>query len=220
MTESTTAGQYSPLEEIFNGVTHGIGILISLAGMILMIVFSCIYGNVNHIVSCTIFGLTLVMLYTASTLYHSFKKPNLKHIFKICDHSCIYVLIAGTYTPFLLVTIRGVLGWTLFAVVWSLTAAGILFKVFFVYRFKIVSTIAYVLMGWIIIFAIKPLLQSLPEGGVILLVAGGLAYTLGTVFYAWEKLPFNHAIWHLFVLGGSVCHCLAVMFYVIPLKPI
>ncbi|NMC96529.1 MAG: hemolysin III family protein [Deltaproteobacteria bacterium] len=204
------------MEEIFNSLTHGIGILISLAGMVLMIVFASRYGNVNHIVSCTIFGLTLVMLYTASTLYHSFRKPTLKHVFKICDHSCIYLLIAGTYTPFLMVTLKGMLGWSLFAVVWTLTAAGILFKIFFVYRFNILSTIAYILMGWIIIFAVKPLLHSLPEGGIAFLVAGGLAYTLGTIFYAWKKLPFNHAIWHLFVLGGSICHFLAVILYVIP----
>lgn len=220
MTESQTAGQYSPMEELFNSVTHGIGILSSLAGMVVLIVFSSRYGNVHHIVSCTIFGLTLVLLYTASTLYHSFRKPNLKHVFKICDHSCIYVLIAGTYTPFLLITIQGILGWSLFAVLWSLTLAGILFKIFFVYRFKIVSTIAYILMGWIIIIAIKPLYQSLPEGGLVLLVAGGLAYTLGTIFYAWEKLPFNHAIWHLFVLTGSACHFFAVILYVIPVKSI
>ena len=216
MTETQTAENYTPLEEIFNSLTHGIGILISLAGMVLMIVFASRYGNVNHIVSCTIFGLTLVMLYTASTLYHSFRKPTLKHVFKICDHSCIYLLIAGTYTPFLMVTLKGMLGWSLFAVVWTLTAAGILFKIFFVYRFNILSTIAYILMGWIIIFAVKPLLHSLPEGGIAFLVAGGLAYTLGTIFYAWKKLPFNHAIWHLFVLGGSICHFLAVILYVIP----
>jgi len=216
MTETQTAENYTPLEEIFNSLTHGIGILISLAGMVLMIVFAGRYGNVNHIVSCTIFGLTLVMLYTASTLYHSFRKPTLKHVFKICDHSCIYLLIAGTYTPFLMVTLKGMLGWSLFAVVWTLTAAGILFKIFFVYRFNILSTIAYILMGWIIIFAVKPLLHSLPEGGIAFLVAGGLAYTLGTIFYAWKKLPFNHAIWHLFVLGGSICHFLAVILYVIP----
>jgi len=216
MTETQTAENYTPLEEIFNSLTHGIWILISLAGMVLMIVFASRYGNVNHIVSCTIFGLTLVMLYTASTLYHSFRKPTLKHVFKICDHSCIYLLIAGTYTPFLMVTLKGMLGWSLFAVVWTLTAAGILFKIFFVYRFNILSTIAYILMGWIIIFAVKPLLHSLPEGGIAFLVAGGLAYTLGTIFYAWKKLPFNHAIWHLFVLGGSICHFLAVILYVIP----
>ena len=218
MPESQKIAKYGFLEEIFNSITHGIGAVISIAGFVLLIVFSSIYGNLSHIISCTIFGLTLVLLYTASTLYHSFRKPNLKHVFKILDHSCIYVLIAGTYTPFMLVTIRGTLGWGMFALVWSFTVIGIIFKVFFVHRFKIISTIAYILMGWIIIFAIKPLFQTLPGGGLVLLICGGLAYTLGTVFYAWKRLPFNHTIWHLFVLTGSVCHFLAVMFYVIPLN--
>ena len=216
MFESQTIEQYSPLEELFNSITHGVGTLVSIAGLVLLIVFSIIYGNLSHIISCTIFGFALVLLYTASTLYHSLQKPNLKHAFKILDHSCIYVLIAGTYTPFLLVTIGG--GWSMFALVWSLTAIGVLFKIFFVHRFKIISTIAYILMGWLVIFAIKPLFQALPGGALVLLIYGGLAYTLGTIFYAWEKLPFNHAIWHLFVLTGSVCHFCAVMFYVIPLK--
>jgi len=218
MSEAQGISQYNFLEEIFNSITHGIGAIVSIAGLVLLIVFSSIYGSLSHIISCTIFGFTLVLLYTASTLYHSFRKPNLKHVFKILDHSCIYILIAGTYTPFMLVTIRGDLGWGMFALVWSFTVIGILFKVFFVRRFKIISTIAYILMGWIIIFAIKPLFQALPVGGLVLLICGGLAYTSGTVFYAWDRLPFNHAIWHLFVLTGSVCHFFAVMFYVIPLN--
>jgi hemolysin III len=217
MSESRTIKQYSSLEEIFNSITHAIGALVSIAGLVLLIVFSSIYGNSSHIISCTIFGFTLVLLYTASTLYHSFRKPNLKHLFKILDHSCIYILIAGTYTPFMLVTINGILGWSIFALVWSLTIIGVVLKVFFVHRFKIISTIAYILMGWIVIFAIKPLFQILPGGGLALLICGGLAYTLGTIFYSWDKLPFNHAIWHLFVLTGSVCHFCAVIFYVIPL---
>ena len=155
MSESQTTEKYSFLEEIFNSITQGIGALISIAGLVLLIVFSIMYGNLNHIISCTIFGFTLVLLYTTSTLYHSFQKPNLKHVFKILDHSCIYVLIAGTYTPFLLVTIRGVVGWSMFALVWSLTVIGVLFKIFFVHRFNIISTIAYILMGWLVIFASK-----------------------------------------------------------------
>lgn len=212
------AGKYSLIEEIFNSIIHGTGILISLAGLVLLIVFSSLYGKANHIVSCTIFGITLVLLYTASTLYHSFRKPQIKHVFRIIDHSCIYALIAGTYTPFMLVTVRGVLGWTLFAIVWSLTILGILFKAFFIHRFKIFSTLAYILMGWLVVFAIKPIFQTLPGGAIVWLVAGGLAYTGGTIFYAWNRLPFNHAIWHSFVLTGSVCHFFAVFFYVIPLK--
>jgi hemolysin III len=217
MTESQTIEQYSWLEEIFNSITHAIGALFSIAGLVLLIVFSSIYGNSSHVISCTIFGLTLVLLYTASTLYHSFRKPNLKHVFKILDHSCIYILIAGTYTPFLIITIKGVVGWSMLALVWSLTVIGVLFKVFLIHRFNIISTIAYILMGWLVIFAMKPLFQTLQGGGLALLICGGLAYTLGTIFYSWDKLPFNHAIWHLFVLAGSVCHFCAVIFYVIPL---
>ncbi|MEN6331360.1 MAG: hemolysin III family protein [Smithella sp.] len=216
--EKAQSSQYTLREEILNSVTHGTGAVVSIAGLALLIFFSNLYGQTSHIVSCTIFGVALVLLYTASTLYHSFRKPDIKQILKIVDHSCIYILIAGTYTPFMLVVVRGVLGWSIFAVVWSLTILGILFKIFFVNRFKIVSTLAYILMGWLIVFAIEPLFQTLPDGGIAWLVSGGLAYTLGTIFYAWKKLPFNHAIWHLFVLAGSTCHFMAVLFYVIPIK--
>jgi hemolysin III len=207
---------YGFREELLNSVTHGAGVLLSVAALVLLIVFSSLYGGARHVVSCTIFGVTLILLYSASTLYHSFRKPHLKRVFKIFDHSCIYLLIAGTYTPFLIVVLRGVMGWTLFGVIWFLAATGVIFKIFFAHRFKILSTIAYVIMGWIIIFAIKPLIDSLPAYGIVWLVAGGLAYTLGVVFYVWKKLPFNHAIWHLFVLAGSVCHFIAVIFYVLP----
>lgn len=207
---------YSFLEEVFNSVTHGIGILVSIAALVLMVFFSYRHGSTLHIVSTAVFGTTLVLLYTASTLYHSFQKPRLKRVFKIMDHSCIYALIAGTYTPFVLVTLRGALGWTIFGIVWSLTVLGILFKVFFINRFKIISTLAYVFMGWIIVVAVKPLVQALPGSAIAWIVAGGVIYTLGTIFYSWKKIPFNHAIWHSFVLAGSACHVCAVMFYVIP----
>ncbi len=218
MNQSQEMAQYSLLDEIFNSVTHGVGLLISIAGLVLLIVMSSIYGQASHIVSCTVFGVSLVLLYAASTLYHSFRRANIKKIFRIIDHSCIYVLIAGTYTPFLIVVVQGALGWTIFAVVWSLTVLGIIFKAFFINRFEIVSTIAYIVMGWLIILAIKPLYETLPAGGIAWLVAGGLAYTIGTIFYAWKKLPFNHAIWHLFVLTGSFCHLMSILFYVIPVN--
>lgn len=205
-------------EEIANSITHGAGALVSIAGFILLVVFSCHYGKASHIISCTIFGLSLVLLYTASTLYHSFRKPKIKYVFKILDHSFIYVLIAGTYTPFMLIIVRGTLGWIIFSTVWLLTVVGIVFKAFFVNRFKIISTAAYILMGWLVIFAIKPLFLAMPGEGIALLFAGGISYTAGTIFYAWKKLPFNHAIWHLFVLAGSFCHFMAVFFYVIPVK--
>ncbi len=204
-------------EELFNSITHGAGVLLSIAALVLLIVFSSLYGDARHIVSTTIFGVTLLLLYSASTLYHTFRKPNLKRIFKVFDHSCIYLLIAGTYTPFLLLVLRGTLGWVLFGIIWFLAITGVIFKILFVNRFKVLSTIAYIVMGWIIIFAIKPLTQTLPEGGLALLIAGGLAYTLGVIFYVWNKLPFNHAIWHLFVLGGSACHFFSVIFYVVPI---
>jgi hemolysin III len=216
MVQSQEAALYGFWEEVFNSITHGVGILLSVAALVLLIVFSSIYGNTSHVVSCTIFGVTLILLYSASTLYHGIQNPQVKRAFKILDHSCVYLLIAGTYTPFLLVTLRGTLGWAMFAVIWLLAFTGVVLKVFFVYRFNIASTISYLLMGWIIIFAIKPLTEALPMGGIVWLVAGGLAYTLGVVFYAWKKLPFNHAIWHLFVLSGSVCHFFAVIFYVLP----
>ena len=218
MAQLQEIARYTVLQEILNSVTHGAGALVSIAGLVILIVSSSMYGQVSHIASCTVFGISLVLLYTASTLYHSFQKPNIKHILKILDHSCIYVLIAGTYTPFMIVTVRGALGWTMFTIVWSLTILGIIFKAFFVNRFKIISTLAYILMGWLIIFAIKPLFQTLPGSGIAWLVAGGLAYTLGTIFYAWKTLPFNHAVWHLFVLVGSVCHFMAVLFYIVPVK--
>jgi len=217
MVQSDQIPPYNFREELMNSITHGAGILLSITALVLLIVFSTSGGSVSHVVSCTIFGITLILLYTASTLYHSFRKPKIKQIFKVVDHSCIYLLIAGTYTPFLLVTLRGMLGWTMLGIIWFLAVAGVVFKIFFVHRFKIVSTIAYLLMGWIIVFAIKPLIDSLPSGGIVWLVAGGLAYTLGVIFYAWKKLPFNHAIWHLFVLAGSTCHFFAVTFYVLPL---
>ncbi|PKN20722.1 MAG: hemolysin D [Deltaproteobacteria bacterium HGW-Deltaproteobacteria-6] len=208
---------YHYLEELLNSITHGAGALLSVAALILLIVYSSIHGTASHVVSFTIFGVTLILLYSASTLYHSIRKPQAKNILKIIDHSCIYLLIAGTYTPFLMVTLRGVLGWSMFAAIWLMAVAGVLFKIFFVHRFKIISTAAYLLMGWIIIFVIKPLIDSLPPGGIILLLAGGLSYSLGVIFYAWEKLPFNHAIWHLFVLAGSICHFFSIIFYVLPL---
>ena len=206
------------LEEMANSITHGLGILLSVAGLTLLAVFSALNGSALHVVACVVFGTSLVLLYTASTLYHSFRHPQLKKVFKIIDHSCIYILIAGTYTPFLLITLSGPLGWTLFGIIWFLTVSGIALKIFFVFRFKIISTLAYVLMGWIIIFAIKPLSQTLPPAGIVWLVAGGLSYSFGVIFYAWRRLPFSHGVWHLFVIGGSICHFFAVLFHVIPSK--
>ncbi len=204
------------IEELVNSLTHGTGALLSAAGLIVLVALACLHGTTLHIVSCTIYGTTLVLLYTASTLYHSVRSPRLKHILKVVDHACIYLLIAGTYTPFTLVTLQGSWGRILFGLIWVLAAAGILFQIFFVYRFKILATVAYVLMGWVAVVAVKPLLEALPAGGFAWILAGGLVYTAGALFYLWKSLPFNHAIWHLFVLGGSTCHYVAVVLYVVP----
>jgi hemolysin III len=203
-------------EEMANSITHGLGALMSMAGLSLLVVTAVRHGSVSLVAGCSIFGVTLVLLYTASTLYHSFQKPALKHIFKMADHSCIYLLIAGTYTPFTLVTLSGTLGWTLLTIIWSLAVLGIVFKVYFLYRFRTISTIAYILMGWLAVVAIKQLISQLPTGGLVWLTAGGLSYTVGAVFYLWKRLPYHHAVWHVFVLGGSVCHYCAVLFYVVP----
>ena len=160
-----------------------------------------------------------MLLYTASTLYHAARSPRAKKIFKTLDHSCIYLLIAGTYTPFTLVTLRGSWGWTLFGTVWGLSLFGIIFKIFFVYRFKILSTIVYLIMGWLAIVAIRPLASALSTGGLLWVVAGGFFYTFGVVFYLGQKIPFHHSIWHMFVLGGSACHFVAIMLYVLPPLP-
>jgi hemolysin III len=211
----------SILEEIANSVTHAAGMALSIAGLSILVALACIYGNISHVVSCTIFGTSLVLLYTASTAYHIFRNvfnaPRLKRTLKTIDHACIYILIAGTYTPFMLVNFRGILGWALFGVVWAMAVFGIFFKIFYVYRFKILSTLVYVMMGWCILITGKTLLSNIAFGGLILLLAGGLAYTGGVVFYLWNKIPYHHAIWHLFVLAGSTFHYFAVIFYVLPL---
>ncbi|MCU0353305.1 MAG: hemolysin III family protein [Cytophagales bacterium] len=205
-------------EEIANSITHGIGALLSIAGLVILVVFACLRGDVWHVVSVTIFGTCLVLLYTASTLYHSFQSEKAKRIFRIMDHAAIYLLIAGSYTPFTLTLLRGGWGWSLFGIVWGLALGGIAFKLFFVSRFNVLSTIVYLLMGWMVVVAGGPLLENVPANGLYYLLAGGVAYSLGTVFYLWEKLPFHHAIWHLFVLSGSVCHFFAVLLYVLPVR--
>lgn len=205
-------------EEIANSLTHGLGLVLSLAGFAVLLILAAWRGSALHIVSCAIYGSTLVCLYAASTVYHSVRSTRLKHIFKVFDHSCIYLLIAGTYTPFTLINLRGSRGWTLFGLVWGLAVAGVLFKLWEVDHFQLASTAVYLLMGWIGVIALKPLLVAIHPGGVALLLAGGLFYTIGVAFYGWHKLPYNHAVWHVFVLAGSICHFLTVFFYVLPAK--
>ena len=204
------------IEELVNSLTHGTGALLSAAGLGALVALACLHGTALHIVSCSIYGATLVLLYTASTLYHAVRSPRLKHAFRIVDRSCIYLLIAGSYTPFTLVTLRGSWGWTLFGLVWVLAAAGIVFQLLCANRFKVLSAVGYILMGWLAVFAVKPLIDALPAGGFAWLLTGGIVYTVGALFYLIKKLPYNHAIWHLFVLGGSACHYVCVLLYIVP----
>jgi hemolysin III len=208
--------RYSPGEEIANSVTHGIGIVLAIAALCILTVFAASYGDVWHIVSVSVYGTTLILLYTASTLYHSIQEQSRKGIFQNLDHSAIYLLIAGTYTPFTLVSLRGYWGWWLFGVIWGLAVLGIVFQFLPLRRRKTVSMVLYIGMGWAVVAAIRPLIQSVEAGGIFFLISGGLAYTLGILFYAWEKMNYNHAVWHLFVLAGSVLHFFAVLLYIIP----
>ena len=204
------------MEERINALTHGVGAALALVGlMVLLSFYYC--GSVWHQLSVFLYGGSLFLLYLASTLYHSFKNEKLKYRLKIFDHSAIYLLIAGTYTPFTLIALHGRLGWTIFAVVWSVAALGIVLKFFYARRFKVLSTLCYLAMGWFMLFAIKPLAAALPEAGMNWLLAGGAFYTLGSVFYLWRRLPYNHAVWHLFVMAGSAAHFIAVLYYVLPL---
>jgi hemolysin III len=204
------------VEEIANAITHGIGLLLSIAGFVVLLVLAALRGTAWHIVACSIYGVTLICLYTASTLYHAVISPRVKRALRIFDHSAIYLLIAGTYTPFLLVSLRGPWGWSLFGVIWGLALAGILFKFWFVERFGILSTAVYIAMGWLVVIAAKPVITHVPSTALIWLLAGGLAYTAGVIFYATKRIPYSHAIWHIFVLAGSICHYFAVLSTVIP----
>jgi len=207
---------YTPREELANSLTHGLGVVLSLAGLVLLVLGSAQHGTAWHVVSTAIFGTTLVLLYTASTLYHSLRGAELKQLLRKFDHAAIFLLIAGTYTPFVLVTLRGPWGWSLFGVVWGLAIAGVTIKFWLAGRYRLASTLIYLAMGWLVMVAIKPLVAALPAGGVKLLIAGGLCYTGGAAFYLWKRLPYHHAIWHLWVLGGSACHWAAVFLYVVP----
>ncbi len=202
--------------ELSNVLTHGVGFLASIAALVLLVTYAGIYGGAREITASAVYGATLVALYFASTLYHSTRTVAARRITRILDHIAIYLLIAGTYTPFTLIALRGPWGWTLFGVVWGLALVGVVYEIFFCGRFKLISILVYLAMGWLVIVAIKPLVSHLPAAGVVWLAAGGVAYSLGTIFYAWKTLPHHHAIWHLFVLGGSICHFVAVMRYVLP----
>jgi len=204
-------------EEVGNSITHGVGIALSIAGLVLLIVKGARSHNPTKLLSFIVFGITLTLLYTASTLYHSLyinvKSEKLKRILRLLDHSAIYLLIAGTYTPFALISIGGTLGRNIFILVWVLAIIGIVLKVFFVGKYPVLFTATYLIMGYLILFAWKTLVRNLPKGALILLVVGGLTYTMGVFFYAFQRYRYNHFVWHFFVLGGSIFHYLAVLLY-------
>ena len=207
---------YTLGEEIAHSITHGIGAGLSIAGLVVLVILAARRGDVYQIVSFSIYGATLFIMYLASTLYHGFQRPRVKRVFKVIDHASIYLLIAGTYTPFLLVGMRGRLGWTLLVIIWGLAVLGVGFKALFIQRFEKISVLGYILMGWLSVAMLKELWANIPVGGLIWLAAGGVAYTVGVIFYALKKIPYMHAIWHLFVLGGSLCHYFAVLLYLAP----
>lgn len=216
MKSGNTPHLYPPFEEKLNVFTHGVGFALSVVGLILLILRANELGDSMLLVSFCIFGASMILLYAASTLYHSARSYKMRYRLNILDHASIYVLIAGTYTPFALVTLNGIIGWSIFGVVWAMAIAGVILKLFFTGRYSLLSTIMYLLMGWIIIFAIKPLFNNLDLAGILWLFAGGIAYTIGAVFFSIEKIKLNHAIFHLFVLLGTFCHFLSIYFYVLP----
>ena len=216
MTELDGVKFYSPLEEKINIGSHAIGFILSMVAFGFLVTYASLYGTVWHIVSFGIFGASLMILFAASTIYHSAKEPALRSRLRVFDHAAIYVLIAGTYTPITLIALGGFIGWLFFGITWGLALIGISLKIFFTGRYKLLSTLMYISMGWIIIFAIKPLMNSLPSEGLFWLVAGGVAYTVGAALYSIKKIKFNHAIFHIFVLLGSASHFAMVFFYVLP----
>ena len=211
-----TNARQSLQEEIANSITHGVGLALGIVGLSILVILAAVRGSSWHIVSCSIYGATLVILYLASTLYHAIQNPKVKRVLKIVDHCSIYLLIAGSYTPFTLVSLRGGWGWTLFGIVWGLAILGILFKVFHTGKYEFVSTMLYLAMGWLVIIAVKPLFSVISLVGFMWILAGGLSYSFGVIFYAFDRILFFHTVWHLFVLAGSICHFFAVLYHVLP----
>lgn len=198
-------------EEVANAVTHGIGVLLSIGGGAVLITLLAIHAGAREVAGAAVFAVTLILLYTASTLYHAIPHATAKRHLKVFDHCAIFLLIAGTYTPFTVAALRGGLGWSLFGAIWGLAFLGILFKLFFTGRLQVLSTTAYVAMGWLAVIAVVPISRELEPAALYWLVAGGIAYTAGTLFYHNRRLPYSHAVWHLFVLAGSACHFAAVV---------
>jgi hemolysin III len=215
-TSELIKSEYSLGEEIAHTISHGIGILLSIAGLAVLVAFASLYGDAWHITSSAIYGVTLILLYTASTLYHGIPQSKSKQLLRRLDHAAIFLLIAGTYTPFTLVNMRGVWGWSLFGLVWGLAILGMVLELGMKRRIRWLSITLYLGLGWLILIAIKPLIDSVPIGGIVLLLAGGLSYSLGIIFYVWKRLSYHHMVWHLFVMGGSALHFFSVFFYVLP----
>ncbi len=213
---STAVVRYPLAEEIASSAIHGLGIVLSIVGLAVLVAFAAQYGDARHVVSVSVFGATLILLYTASTLYHGIRHEAAKPALRAFDHIAIYLLIAGTYTPFTLIVLRGAWGWGLFATVWALALLGIVCELTSLKRFRLAAVGLYVGMGWSALAAIEPLVHNLAAGGLWLLFGGGVAYTLGVPFYLWKSLPFSHAVWHGFVLLGSVLHFFSVLIYVLP----
>lgn len=204
------------VEELANTLTHGFGLVLSVAGFVGLVILAILNGNPFLIIGCVVYGLSLIVLYTASTIYHGTSAPELKRVLKIVDHCCIYLLIAGSYTPFGIVIANGTLGQSLLAAIWAFAVVGILVKLFLRERFPAISVTSYLVMGWLGVFAVQPMLETLGMVPVMLAVAGGVSYSLGVVFFAWHRIPYNHAIFHIFVLAGSILHYVAVVMYVVP----
>jgi len=202
------------LEEQLNSLTHGIGALLGVAGLVLLIILSDTNNSLS-LFSVIVYGISIIVLFTASTLYHSIRRESQKHYFRIIDHISIYLLIAGTYTPVALLMLEDSLGWILFWTVWGIAGFGVILKIFFTGRFELFSTLLYLIMGWLIIFDFNTLADRMETNGLLLFFAGGLSYTVGIVFYIFERIPYNHVIWHLFVLGGAICHFFMILFFVI-----
>lgn len=216
MKTEPSPGYYPPFEEKLNIISHAIGFGLSIIGLILLILRANTFEDNLILVSFSIFGGSMILLYAASTIYHSASSPGIRYRLNILDHSAIYILIAGTYTPFALVTLQGVVGWSLFGAVWGMALTGIILKLFFTGRYNLFSTVMYVVMGWIIVFAIKPLFHNLEMEGLLWLIAGGVSYTIGAIIFMQERIYLNHAIFHLFVLLGSFCHFISIYFFVLP----
>lgn len=216
MSNHSKSRVYSSHEELAHGISHAIGAGFAVIGLVILLLTATRYGNVYHIVSAAVYGSSLILLYLASTLYHLVATPGVKKFFQQLDHSMIYILIAGTYTPLTLVTLRGGWGWTLFGLVWSMGLAGLALELVIKQRIQWLSLVLYLSMGWLVIIAVKPLVSAMPAGGLFLLLLGGLFYTFGTIFYIWKTLAYHHAIWHIFVMAGSTAHFFTILLYVMP----